>query len=100
MSESEIRQWLLSFGHLLGKLADLSGTQIDDEVVKAFIAALESDLLWGYIWLLIGGLFDDKPMLVEATDDVALAAEELGISPLVIIAIVKALLEIWKLFKK
>jgi hypothetical protein len=100
MSEAEARIWI---GEILGVIRKgclLSGTQIDENVVDMVQRAIENDMIWAWIWRVIGTLLteEDGPILVEADADVA-ACEAAAVNPLLILAVIKALIDLWKSFR-
>lgn len=102
MNENEARQWIGAGLQWIATGATLTPTAIDDQAVAIVTKALESDVIWGWAWRLLDG-FVDGSTLVESepiADDVSAASDEVGIDPLTIIAIVKAIADLIKLFRK
>ena len=102
MNENEARQWIGAGLQWIATGATLTPTGIDDQAVVIVMKALESDVIWGWAWRLLDG-FVDGSTLVESepvADDVSAASAEVGIDPLTIIAIVKAIADLIKLFRK
>lgn len=101
VDEQAAREWLLDLADLLERLADLTDTQLDDQIVSGFAAAIGNELIWHWVWKLIGGLLEDEPKVMSAMDDdTALAADQAGVNPATIIAIITAVVELIKLFRK
>ena len=102
MNENEARKWIGAGLQWIATGATLTPTVIDDQAVAIVTKALESDVIWGWAWRLLDG-FVDGSTLVESepvADDVSAASAEVGIDPLTIIAIVKAIADLIKLFRK
>lgn len=102
MNENEARQWVIDGLRWLSKGATLTPITIDDQAVVIVMKALDSDVIWGWAWRLLDGFLDGST-LVESepvADDVSEASAEVGIDPLTIIAIVKAIADLIKLFRK
>jgi hypothetical protein len=102
MNENEARQWIGAGLQWIATGATLTPITIDDQVVVIVMKALESDVIWGWAWRLLEGFLDGST-LVESEPvaaDVSSASAEVGIDPLTIIAIVKAIADLIKLFRK
>lgn len=99
MTEAEARQWIKEVGVVIAKGVSITTTEVDDKVVAMFFDAIDSDFIWGLLWPLVDGWFEDSDK-VMATADLEGACEAKMINPLTVIAIVKAIIEVWKLFKK
>ena len=98
MDEAEVRQWIVDILGVIRRGCKLTQTEIDERVVDSVIQAISNDTIWGWCWKLLGRLFEgDEPILV--TDDAPVAAlQPYGIDPIMIIAIIRQLYELWKLF--
>ncbi|NLX57298.1 MAG: hypothetical protein GXY58_19485 [Planctomycetaceae bacterium] len=102
MDENEARQWISDGLQWIAKGATLTPTTIDDQAVAIVAKALESDVIWGWAWRLLDG-FVDGSTLVESepvVDEVLAASAEVGIDPLTLVAIVKAIADLVKLFRQ
>ena len=102
MNENEARQWIGAGLQWIATGATLTPITIDDQAVVIVMKALKSDAIWGWAWRLLEGFLDGST-LVESepvADDVSAASAEVGIDPLTIIAIVKAIADLIKLFRK
>ena len=102
MNENEARKWIGAGLQWIATGATITPTGIDDQAVAIIARALESDVIWGWAWRLLEGFLDGST-LVESepvADDVSAASAEVGIDPLTIIAIVKAIADLIKLFRK
>ena len=101
MSEQELKQWILDILDVLRRGAGLTPTTIDEASIDMVIRAVENELLWAWIYKLIGGLLgpdDDGSLLVQTESvpvDVATAA---AVNPLLVIAVIRALVALWKSF--
>jgi hypothetical protein len=100
MNELEMRTFVRQILEVLRKGASLTGTTIDDQTIDMVLRAVDSDLIWSWVFALIQRFLKDEPILVESGVEVAEACEVAAISPLAIIAIIKAMVELWKLLKK
>jgi hypothetical protein len=102
MNENEARQWIGAGLQWIATGATLTPITIDDQAVAIVTKALESDVIWGWSWRLLEGilggsaLVESEPVAAEVTA----ASAEVGIDPLTIIAIVKAIAEMIKLFRR
>jgi hypothetical protein len=99
MNEIEVRQWFKEIGAVVIKGASITSTELDDKVVAMFFNALDSDLVWGFLWPIIDGMFTDET-LVQSSPEFNDACTAKAINPLAIIAIVKALIDLYKMFRK
>lgn len=101
MNENEARQWIGAGLQWIATGATLTPTAIDDQAVAIVMKALESDVIWGWAWRLLEGMLGGSS-LVESElvgSEVSAASAEVGIDPLTIIAIVKAIADLIKLFR-
>ena len=99
MNEIEVRQWFQEIGAVVIKGASITNTELDDKVAAMFFHALDSDLVWGFLWPIIDGMFTDET-LVQSSPEFNDACAAKAINPLTVIAIVKALLDLYKMFRK
>jgi hypothetical protein len=96
MNELEMRTFVRQILEVLRKGASLTGTLIDDQTIDMVLRAVDSDLIWGWVFSLIGRFLKDEPILVEAGTEVSAAMEVEAINPLMILAIIKAIVALWK----
>lgn len=99
MTEAEVKQWLLDMIAVVRKGCSLTNNTVDDGVCDMVESAINSPFIWGLLWPLVDGWFEDSNKVMATADfDDACAAKM--INPLTVIAIVKAIIELWKMFKK
>lgn len=92
MTQEQARAFILKVLDCAGDISALIPGTIDDTIVVSAKKAVENDLLWGWIWAAIGRLVDGgDPVIVG---DAPVEVE--GINPLVLIALVKAIYELYK----
>jgi hypothetical protein len=97
MNELEMRVFIRQIIEVLRKGATLTGVAIDDQVCDMVLKAVDSDLLWSWVWSLIGRFVNDtEPIVVSESYELTAACEVEAINPLMIIAIIKAIVELWK----
>jgi hypothetical protein len=96
MNEQQARVWVRNIIEVVKQGATLTDFTIDDQAAEMMLRAVDSDLLWASIWKLIGGLLNDEPDVVGCEMPVTDVA---AINPLMVIAIVKAIVELWKSFR-
>ena len=96
MNELEMRNFIRQIIEVMQKGTGFTGTTIDDQVCNMALRAVDSDLIWSWILLLIGRFLKGEPILVEAGEEVGMAMKAEAINPLMIIAIIKAIVELWK----
>ena len=103
MNEKEAQAWIMDGLAWIGRGVSITDNFIDDKIVRAVMVALSSEVIWGWIWPMIRPVFEDQEILVgaaeEAPAEVCLAADEVGMDPLTILAMVKAIMELIKLFR-
>ena len=99
MNEQQARTWIKSVGAVVLEGTSITNTAIDDTVVKMFFDALDNDMIWGLMWPIIDGIFEESPLTKSDTEFVA-AAEAAAIDPMTIIAIVTAIFELWRKFRR
>lgn len=100
MTESEARIWVRQIVEVMRKGATLTSITIDDKVCDMMLTAVDSDTLWSWMWQLLSRfLSEDDGVLVGDIAEPPMAAE-VGMDPLTIIAIIRAIAELIKLFRK
>jgi hypothetical protein len=94
MSETEVRAWLRKIIEVVRTGTELTDTAIDDNVCEMVLKAIDSDLMWSWLWTLIGRWLVDEnaPILVSAEGSPMVEA----INPLTVIAVIQALIALWK----
>jgi hypothetical protein len=100
VDETQARVFVRQILQVIRTGADLTGITLDDQICDMALKAVDNDLLWGWMWKVLGGLFDGGDALVVGADCPAVEAEAVGIDPLTIIAILKAIYELIKMFRK
>lgn len=97
MNETQARVWIRQIIEVVRQGATLTEFTIDDQAAEMALKAIDSELLWSWLWKVIGGLLEGDDVNVVG----APGPEELGaIDPLMVIAIIKAVVELWKAFRK
>ena len=93
MTQEQARAFILKVLDCAGDISALIPGTIDDTIVVSAKKAVENDLLWGWIWAAISRWVqsEDDPIIVG---DAPVEVE--GINPLVLIALVKAIYELYK----
>jgi hypothetical protein len=100
MNENEARVWLRDGVEWIRKGLSLTPTTADDKVCDMVLAAIDSDLIWGWLWKVLDGVLDDSVTPIGAApDDVVAAAAPAAINPLLVLSIIKALYDLWKMFR-
>jgi hypothetical protein len=97
MDEAQARVWIRNIIEVVKQGATLTSFTIDDQAADMALRAVDSDLLWSWLWKLIGGWMDGVDVVGDECP--VEAAEAAAINPLMIIAIVKAIVELWKSFR-
>lgn len=98
MNEAQARVWIRQIVEVVKQGATLTDFTIDDQAAEMVLRAIDNDLLWGWVWKIVGGLLDGQPDVVG--DDLPLLqADAAAINPLTVIAIIKAIVELWKSFR-
>lgn len=102
MDENEARLWISDGLQWIAEGATITPTAIDDQAVAIVIKALESDIIWSWAWKLLEGMLGGSALVESGpvAAEVTAASAEVGIDPLTIIAIVKAIAEMIKLFRR
>ena len=100
--EQGLRTWLANLMVPIGELADITGTCLDDEVVEVLAAIVESDEVWAPVYVLIKHFVpEDVPDDENKVGAAINAATDLkGFNPLTILAIVKFVAEIIRMFRE
>ena len=100
MNETDARAWLRNVVAVIRQGCTLTTTTIDDSVADMMLTAIDSELLWPWIWSALDGLLGDDPVVPIGADPVfAAECEAKGINPLIIIQIVQALIALWQAFR-
>lgn len=102
MNEAQARVFVRQIIEVIKTGTTLTSITIDDQIAEMALKAVDNDLLWAWIYKLIEKfLSSDDPIIVGAEDDCPLLqADAAAINPLTIIAIVKAIVDLWKMFRK
>jgi hypothetical protein len=80
------------------KGATLTSTVIDDKVCDMLLTAVDSDTLWAWMWQVLSRFLSDGLIVAEAPEPTE--AAEMGINPLTVIAFLKLIAELIKMFRK
>lgn len=99
MNETEVRAWIKQVGQVILQGTSITNTTVDDTVVGMFFNALDNEVVWRFLWPLIDDIFQEST-LVKASPGLTAEAEKVGIDPMTIIAIVTAIFNLWKQFRK
>ena len=99
MNESQARQLITDQLALFARYADMTPTEIDNKTVAMAQLAVSNNLIWSWLWKFVQRWLEEDEMIVGDIAEPAEAAE-VGIDPLTILAIVKAVMELIKLFRK
>ena len=99
MTEAQARQLITDQLLLFARYADMTPTEIDNRTVAMAQLAVANDIVWGWLWKFVQRWLEEDEMIVGDCPEPAEAAE-VGIDPLTIIAIIKAVVELIKLFRK
>jgi hypothetical protein len=96
MNDVELRNFVRKIIEVMRSGASFTDTTIDDQTCDMILRAIDSDVVWGWVAELIGRFLKDEPILVEAGAEVSSAMEVEAINPLTIIAIIQAIVSLWK----
>ena len=100
MNEKEAQAWIMDGLAWIGRGVSITENFVDDKVVRAVMVALSSEVIWSWVWPMIRPMFEGKEVLVGAPEDapaeVCLAAEEVGMDPLTILAFIMRLLNLFR----
>ena len=100
MNKDEARVWLRQVVEVIRKGCTLTTTTIDESVCDMLLNAIDSDLIYGWMWSVLDGILGDTDIVPMMSDPVMAAeCEAKGINPLIIISVLKALYDLWKLFR-
>jgi len=101
MNESQARVFVRQIIEVIKTGATLTEITIDDQIAEMALKAVDNDLLWAWIYKVICRfLADDDPIIVAEECPCPVGAEVVGIDPLTILAIIKAVVDLWKQFRK
>jgi hypothetical protein len=99
MTEAQARQWFRDIGNVMLQGATITNTPIDDNAIGMFFNALDQDFIWGLLWPVIDDIFTES-VLVKGTGALDEACKATMIDPATLIAIVTAIYNLWKMFRK
>ena len=108
---AEVRAWLLTVLAAADLLADYTAMTLDDDLVAQATLLIQDEQAWAslysiisFVYDLLGGKDDDEVTKVIQSRDVLAPAEALGkrvgMSPLLIIGIVQAAIQLLKLLQQ
>lgn len=102
MNEQQLRAFVLDGLDWLSQGATITGTTIDDKAIAVVRAAVSSDLAWSWIFGLIARFLDgdDDPSPLVMSPDVDESIKAAAINPLLIFAVIKAIVKLWKSLKE
>jgi hypothetical protein len=100
MTENEARVWVRQIIEVIRKGATLTSIAIDDKICDMLLTAVDSDTLWSWIYQLLSRFLSDDDGIIVGDIPEPVEAAEMGLNPLMIIAIIKAIAELIKLFRK
>lgn len=100
MAENEVRLWMRKIIEVLRTGAEITGTKVDDQACDMVLKAIDNDLLWSWLWKAIGRFFGGDSPIIVAQDPVPVSAGEIAeFNPLLVLSIIKALVDLWKLLR-
>lgn len=97
MDSAQARVFVRQIIEVIKTGTTLTGITIDDQIAEMALKAVDNDTVWAWCWLVIEKMLggDDDVNVVGAP-----GPEELGaIDPLTVIAIIKAIVSLWKAFR-
>ena len=109
MNEAQAKQWIYDGFAWIGQGCSITSTYLDDKLVRMMMVAVSNDVIWSWVWPMIRSIFEGEAepevLLAAAADEeapaeVTAAAAEVGLNPLMILAFVKAVMELIKMFRK
>ena len=102
--EAGLRKWITELAMVLGDIADKTKTTVDDAVVAFCLRLVNNDDAWtiGYtiLKLVYTGITVEDEQLNRLSFAIAADGDEPEIDPVTIMAIIKMIVDIIKLFKK
>jgi hypothetical protein len=100
MTENEARIWIRAIIEVMRKGATLTSTVIDDKVCDMLLTAVDSEVVWSWMWQVLSRFLSEDDGIIVGDIPEPVEAAELGLNPLTSIAIIKAIAELIKLFRK
>ena len=97
--EPALRAWVASLLEPIAELADLTDTCLDDEVVDVLAAIVDQDEVWAPVYVLIKHFVPDDVDDNKVGGAIQAAGDLKAIDPLTILAIVKFVAEIIRMFR-
>ena len=106
--EAALRAWMRRLARRLQGIAsyiqltkDPNDVEWDDRLANGLAGAIENEFFWAFFFALLNRLSPDDEVVIGADEPaIVQVATTAGISPLDIIAIIKAILDILKMFRR
>jgi hypothetical protein len=100
MEEAAARAWIRKMVEVIREGLTITPTTVDDGVADMVLRAIDNDLLWSWLWSALDGVLDPGVTPIGATPpetEQELVAK--GVNPLLVLSIVKAIYDLWKMFR-
>jgi hypothetical protein len=98
MAETEARVWLRQVVEVFRTGCTLTKTPIDEKVCDMVLAAIDQDLIWNVIWNMLDGVLDPDIEPIGSSPAVVGACQAVGLPLLTIIAIIKTIIDLFRMF--
>lgn len=100
MDSAQARVFVRQIIEVIKTGTTLTGITIDDQIAEMALKAVDNDVLWAWIYKLIGRFLNDDDPIIVADECPCPVEAPAAIDPLMVIAIIKAIVELWKSFRK
>lgn len=99
MNEADARAWLRKGVEWIREGLTLTDNTTDDAVCDMVLKALDTDLVWGWLWSMLDGVLDGGVVPKGAPSEVVTAGEATAINPLLVLSVIKAIWDLYQLFR-
>lgn len=105
MNEIDARQWITDIVSVFQRGAALTSNVFDDKALMMARMAVDNDIIWGWMWTVLRPILEDGDVervmaVASCPPEVEAESDKVEIDPLVILAIIKAIMDLISIWRK